>query len=180
MAPPLFSFGTLRDPELFAAVVGRPLGGFAVETAHLPGHAAEYALGMPYPVLVPAPGERLAGLVIAGLAAIEIERIQFYETLEYELRPVIVEVGGRARPARSFFASTRLAASGARWRLEDWQATAKPEAVAMASAAMRFFGRIALAEINERWPEIERLAEAARAEDGGAVQASLTGLAPPP
>ena len=165
----LFLFGTLRDPELFAVVFGRPLAAVAAAEARLEEHAAVHALGCPYPVVVARPGRAAPGLVVDGLAATEIERAAFYESTLYELRPVLVIAAAGARAARAFFPTAALPASDETWHLPVWQRQAKRHALAEARLIMALFGRVPAHEIDAHWPEI-----AARAAG------DLTGLASTP
>jgi len=165
----LFLFGTLRDPDLFAVVFGRPLDAVARAEARLDEHAAVHALGCPYPVVVARPGRAAPGLVVDDLAAAEIERAAFYESTLYELRPVTVATVRGARPARAFFPTAALPASDETWHLPVWQRGPKRHALAEARLIMDLFGRVTADEIDARWPEI-----AARAAG------DLTGLASTP
>lgn len=173
----LFSFGTLRDPELFHRVVGRPMAAFTIAPAVLRGHGSRRAEGFSYPVLVVEEGGTLEGIVVHGLTPVEIERVQYYETLEYELRAVAVEVSGAPVLALGFFATERLEPSTESWQLALWQETAKPRNLIEAELAMRLFGRVPLSEINDHWPAIVARAEAILAgEDAAAFD--LAGATP--
>lgn len=156
----LFSFGTLRDPELFHLVVGRPLTAFDVSGAVLRGHAARRAEGFAYPVLVAEDDGALSGILILGLDPEEIDRVQYYESLEYELRALEVETADGRADAHGFFATERLEPSADGWSLDHWQATAKPRALIEAEMAMALYGVVPLSEINDHWPGIVERAEA--------------------
>jgi hypothetical protein len=63
MTLPLFVYGTLRDPDLLAAVLGRKLRPAGQHVARAPGFRAIYYPGRIYPALIREPGaaaERLA------------------------------------------------------------------------------------------------------------------------
>jgi gamma-glutamylcyclotransferase (GGCT)/AIG2-like uncharacterized protein YtfP len=86
----LFVYGTLRDPELLSAVLGRPASGL---TAAAPGFAAVHYPGRIYPALLRRPGAVTAGLVLTDLTAFELDLLDAFEGDEYRrsIVPVIVD-----------------------------------------------------------------------------------------
>lgn len=153
---PLFLFGTLRDPALFAVVFGRPQEGLACRPALLPGHAAMRVEGADFPVLVAAPSCRQPGLLVAGLGPEEIGRGVFYESSGYRLAPVRLRAAGRAVAARAFLPTGRLPVSGERWRLAPWQRRHGTRVVTAAALAFAHYGHVDEAGFDALWPEIER------------------------
>ncbi|OEV04335.1 gamma-glutamylcyclotransferase family protein [Streptomyces oceani] len=90
--PDLFVYGTLRFPEVLAALLGRvpPRA-----PARVRGWRAAALAGHVYPGLVPAPGVITAGLVLSGLTAAERRVLDEFEGPEYEPRPLELTDGGR-------------------------------------------------------------------------------------
>ena len=70
MDRPLFVYGTLRDPDLLAAVLGRPLQAGEVIAAAAPGFRATHYPNRVYPALIRAPGGFAEGLVLLGSAGL--------------------------------------------------------------------------------------------------------------
>jgi hypothetical protein len=179
----LFFFGTLLDPELFEIVVGRPLDRVAHAPARLDGWTRRRVAEEDYPVLVADPRGAAPGRLVAGLSWGEIDRCLFYEGDEYALRPVPVAVdpadaavvhaavaragappeGAPDRPdrvtAHAYLSNGLLTDTAEPWRFEIWQAEVKLEALAIARAWMALYGRLTVAEAEERW---ERIRDAAR------------------
>ena len=60
MQRPLFVYGTLRDPDLLAAVLGRPLAACEILAAVAPGFRAAHYPNRIYPALIRAPGAAAA------------------------------------------------------------------------------------------------------------------------
>jgi hypothetical protein len=159
MRLPFYFFGSLRDEGVFRAVVGRPLAAFAATPATLDGYAVERLEEWPYPRLVERPGGRAQGLLVDGFTAAEIDRMCFFESLEYEAREIVVETRSGQRRAACFMAVAQLDSSGIAWRLEDWRVMVGDSARAEAEICMtEFYGRIGRHEIDVHWPEIERRA----------------------
>jgi hypothetical protein len=159
MRLPFFFFGTLRDEGVFRAVIGRPLAAFAATHATLDGHTVERLEDWPYPRLVACPGGRAPGLLVDGFTMAEIDRMNFFEALEYQAREIAVETGAGVRRAACFLAVERMVSSGLAWRIEEWRVMAGDSARAEAEICMtEFYGRIGRHEIDAAWPEIERRA----------------------
>ena len=118
MSPPLFVFGTLRDADVLALVLGR--ADAPVEPARLAGHAARTVAGRDYPVLVPEPGASAEGALVHGLDATDRARLAWFEGEAYALAPCRVDADGGPIEAVLFAAATPLPTAGP-WRLDAWQ-----------------------------------------------------------
>ena len=136
---PLFVFGTLRDPDVLAVVLGRADGARA-EPAHLPGHAALSVAGRDYPVLVASPRARAPGTLLHGLDGTDRDRLGWFEGEAYALRAVRVETAAGAIDAVAFAATLALPTAGP-WRLEDWRRAAKAAFLERARRWMAEYGR---------------------------------------
>lgn len=87
----LFVYGTLTDPEVLRRVAGRV---FAAEPAVLDGFRRIAEPGC-YPFIEPSPGDRVAGLLLRGIDAAALGRLDDYEDegRMYFRRSVQVRVG---------------------------------------------------------------------------------------
>ncbi len=105
-------------------------------------------------MLVGNPGAWVPGVIVEGLAGADLERIHFFESLEY--KPCTVEVepldGGRVE-ARAFAATARTAHDDEDWRFEDWVARHKTQDLRETELWMAFFGHLEIAEADRRWDE---------------------------
>jgi hypothetical protein len=116
----LFVYGTLRDPELFRAVAGRPLAAFSPRPLRLAGFRSARLAHAPFPALAAAAGASAAGLVLSGVDRGTLARLVRYEGPVYELRCV------RERGALLAFVprlDVEIAAED--WRFEEWRRTGK-------------------------------------------------------
>jgi hypothetical protein len=121
----LFVYGTLRDPDLFRLVVGRPLSVFSPRPLRLAGWRAAKLANVPFPVLMQAPQSHAAGLVLGPVDAGSLARLVRYEGPSYALRPL-----KRLCSQDMLHVFLPLAAPEARaddWRLEEWTALQKAE-----------------------------------------------------
>jgi hypothetical protein len=132
----LFVYGTLRDPELFHAVAGRPLSAFSPRPLRLAGFRAARLAHAPFPALVRAEGASVAGLVLSGVDRGTLARLVRYEGPAYELRCVREHGALFAFVPRS---DVELVAED--WRFEEWRRARKP-AVLSALRACRPVRRV--------------------------------------
>jgi hypothetical protein len=113
-----FFYGTLLDPEVRAAVAGRPV---EVAPATLSGWRRLRAPRKTYPVLVRDPAGRVEGAITRQLEAAVIARLRAYEGQGYHtilVRPVLP--GGRRVPALVFVPARGIRSADA-WDLADWR-----------------------------------------------------------
>ena len=102
MALPLFVYGTLRDPDLLPAVLGRPLPPGSVHDAVASGFRAVHYPGRIYPALVRAPGGSAPGLLLTGLTPFERDLLDAFEGEEYLRGTVPVMVGEELHEADAY------------------------------------------------------------------------------
>jgi len=115
---PIFVYGTLRDPDILAAVLGRR--GVAGVAATLPGYRAVPYPGRSYPALMPAQGRSAAGLLLAGLSPGDVAALDAFETDEYRRGRVLVEAAGGMCEAEAYMPVVEIGADAPEWTLEEW------------------------------------------------------------
>lgn len=135
-----FFYGTLCHPPLLARVLGREPAGV---TARLEGHEVRWADGESFPLILPAPGEAAEGLLVEGLSAGDVARLDFYEGgFAYQTREVMVtSADGRRVAAQVYFPEADDWRPGAAWRLADWVAQWGAVVMETAEDFMELYGR---------------------------------------
>lgn len=126
MVRPLFVYGTLRDPDLLAAVLGRPLAAGEMLAAVAPGFRATHYPNRIYPALIRAPGGVAEGLVLVGLSAFEWDLLDQFEGSEYRRAIVPVMIGEELHEAHAYLPSIPVS-GGDPWSLQRWQALHKAD-----------------------------------------------------
>lgn len=116
-----FFFGTLRDPDVLSLVLARRPGARETMPASLPGHRTVCARTMPYPLLVPAHGVAVDGLVLLQPSRQDEGRITWFEEDEYHAQWRRVETLQGPLQARVFFALDDRAASNIAWDYRRWR-----------------------------------------------------------
>ena len=123
---PLFIYGTLRDPDILAAVLGRNVPPAALQPATAQGYRTVYYPGQVYPALVAAPGDSAAGALLQGLSAGELAALDAYEGDEYRRASLVVQTDIGAGTALAYLPTQAIAPDAPAWTLETWTATHKP------------------------------------------------------
>lgn len=117
---PFFFYGTLRDPDVVAAVLGRRPAN-AAEPAQAHGWRAAPVTGASYPVLVPEPGYAATGVLLRGLTPADLRRLIDYEGPGYRLAAMTVECASGPVDAQVFLPASGVAHSSGVWSFETWQ-----------------------------------------------------------
>lgn len=148
MSHRLFLYGTLRDPELYAIVAGRPLDGRPVTLA---GHRVAWAQEESFPLILEDPDATAKGLVVEVDDAAKA-RMDFYELgFHYTLRPVTPSDGAEALV---YFPDDGLWRVGASWSLSDWQRDFGAHAREAADEYMRLMGRLSPEAAAAAFPQV--------------------------
>ena len=120
---PLFVYGTLRDPDLLAGLLGRRLPPETVHAARAPGFKAVHYPGRIYPALVRSPGAGADGLLIAGLSPFERDLLDAYEGEEYRRTPIptMLTEEPELHEADAYLPVVAVPTDAHEWSLSRWQ-----------------------------------------------------------
>lgn len=119
-----FFYGTLIDPEVRTAVMGRDaVDGSTVAPAVVHGWRAVFVQGRPYPAAMPRRGHDLRGILVDGVPERLMPRLSAYEGPEYVARIVKVETVGHVSDGDAFVfvAGPECRLSASPWRFADWE-----------------------------------------------------------
>lgn len=133
---PLFVYGTLRDPDLLAAVLGRPLRAASLHPARAPGYKSVHYPNRIYPALVRSPGAAAEGLLITGLTPFERDLLDAFEGEEYRRGPVATMLADEPElhEADAYLPVIAVPTDAHEWSLSRWQAEHKPRVLVSESA----------------------------------------------
>ena len=154
-----FFFGLLRDADMREAVLGHCVPAGRVRPARLSGAGLATLRGYTYPVLVRdagshVTGSHVPGVVVEELTAEDIARISFYESVEYAIETVAVDLtDGGSLEARVFATAERGAVDERAWRFEDWIVRDKTRDLHEARLWMALYGRLDVEEADRLWDE---------------------------
>jgi Gamma-glutamyl cyclotransferase, AIG2-like len=124
---PLFFFGTLMDTDILAYLLERPIDLDDLQPATITGFRRVRATGASYPVLLPAVGGEVEGMLLRRATTRDIARINHYERGEYSAQlHDVATADGRQVAAWLYLGLDGLLASDRPWSLADWQAHDKP------------------------------------------------------
>lgn len=152
MTLPLFVYGSMRDEDVRAIVLGHTPPELRTEPAWLSGVATAVVPGESYPYLVLAEGARVPGELIFGLDESCLDRIRFFEGDEYAAVECVAERAGGGRVAAMYFGGEAIPpAPVVPWSLERWQAREKARFLAMTHEFMALWRHEKSASAEERW-----------------------------
>ncbi|SHF97595.1 gamma-glutamylcyclotransferase family protein [Devosia limi] len=132
-AEPLFAYGTLRDGDILAGVLGRRLAPGAIRPAKAPGYRAVYCPGQVYPGLALAPDSAAPGLVLDSLTPDDIAILDAFEGPLYRRATISVVTGTGSVVVSAYLPVTPAPADADAdadaWSLEHWTLHHKPAAL---------------------------------------------------
>ena len=134
-ALPLFVYGTLRDPDLLAAVLNRPLRPGALLPAHAPGFRAVPYPNRLYPALIRAPGATADGLLLTDLSPFERDLLDAFEGDEYRRGPIAAIIDFELHEADAYLPAIAVPHTAPDWSLAAWQSQHKPAVLAADAAS---------------------------------------------
>jgi gamma-glutamylcyclotransferase (GGCT)/AIG2-like uncharacterized protein YtfP len=129
--PPLFLYGTLRDGDILAAVLGRSVGEGQLVAATAPACAAVYFPDQLYPALVRRPGAVAPGVLLLHASEDDIRALDAFEGDEYRRGPIAVMTAATGPlAAEVYWPAVAIAPSALDWTLERWTREHKPQILA--------------------------------------------------
>lgn len=170
----LFFYGTLRHLPLLEVVLGRPAGDIDTADAALEGYRVSAVAEGPFPMIEEQVGEVATGVLVRGLSAEDIARLDFYEgSFAYDLVPVTVADG---QAAEVYVPQAGLWTPNGPWSLRDWAQRSGEMSVIAAQEVMGYRGTRTRDEVAEMFPVIRARADAqVRAARSLHSQDSFTG-----
>ncbi|MFN3641460.1 MAG: NUDIX domain-containing protein [Gemmobacter sp.] len=146
----VFAYGTLCHAPLRAAVLGREVAG---APARLAGHAVRWAEGEAFALIRPEAGAVAEGIVLRGLSADDVARLDWYEGGFARSRAALSLMDG-AGTAEVYLPDPGRWTAGAPWSLADWIARHGAVVVATAPDVMRQMGLRPAAAVWQRYPQM--------------------------
>lgn len=154
----LFLYGPLAYVPLLETVLGHRLKSGQAVDATLTDYTVYRGKESAFQFIEPQTGTSVKGLLLSGLNAEEIARLDFYMGgFDNNLRPLQVETKNGPEMALTYFPS-QPHIYGAEWNLNDWQAEWGDLTVLAAKEAMEYFRQITADELARRFPAIRRRA----------------------
>jgi gamma-glutamylcyclotransferase (GGCT)/AIG2-like uncharacterized protein YtfP len=130
----LFVYGTLRDPDLLAGVLGRSRKTTEISAA-APGFGVVHYPGRVYPALVRRPGGVAVGQVLTDLTPFEMDLLDAFEGDEYRREIVPVVIDEELHEAFAYLPVAKIAADAPEWTLRGWQERHKARVLAGETAS---------------------------------------------
>ena len=114
---PLFVYGTLRDPDVLEALLGRTV---SANEASAPGFRAVHYPQRVYPALIPAQGGNAPGLLLHKLTPIELAILDACEGDEYRRATIAVSTPSGMVDADVYLPVIAIPEDAEPWALDTW------------------------------------------------------------
>lgn len=148
-----FFFGLLSDLDILELVIDRPAPGQPFPPARLADHRLVHMRRETFPMLVRAPGAQVPGVIVDGLSEADVDRILFFESVEYEPAPIAVRSEGRRVDAHAFATTARAVTDQEPWTFEDWRRRFKAHDLRATRVWMALYGHLDVVEADRLWDE---------------------------
>ncbi|WP_300030461.1 NUDIX domain-containing protein [uncultured Roseobacter sp.] len=146
-----FFFGTLRDPALLDAVIGNS-SHVTLTPAQLPGYEVCSVAEGPFPTILANEEAFAEGLLVAGLRAEDVSRLDYYESaFGYSLHSKALDDG---RQAQVYFPQPDLWTPDGPWSLTDWSRDHGRLSILAALEVMTYQGTKSPGEVGLMFPMI--------------------------
>lgn len=116
----LFVYGTLQDPDILAAVLGRVPDVAMLTEAQAPDFCVLYYPQRVYPALVVAPGRSAPGRIVHGLDELDLAALDAFEGNEYRRATIEVQIANCLQQAEAYLPVIDIDPDGPVWSFEDW------------------------------------------------------------
>lgn len=146
----LFFYGTLRDADVLAMVLGPERA--TLTPAVLDDHVAMAVAGETFPIIHAKIGAQAHGLLAENLSDEAVERLNYFELgFGYELRSLAVRAGARVVQAQVYFCPPGLFATDGEWDFAHWGQRQKPLFLEAGAEFMAQYGRIPADKLEPFW-----------------------------
>lgn len=154
----LFFYGTLRDAALLEIVLAKSGDELSVAPAALDNYAVSAVAEGPFPMIESVAGAGAEGVLVKGLSAQDIARLDFYEGgFNYNLHRVTLTDG---QSAEVYVPQKGLWTPNGSWSLHDWQAAFGALSRFAAVEVMQYYGTRSRDEVAKLFPRIRTRAAA--------------------
>lgn len=157
-----FFFGTLKDKDLLEIVLDRQIDDSELLPAQLYGYKLVTTTHDKSPVLVEDEESSVNGAVFEAGNENEINRIDFFEDIEYKNTELETELKDGTNVSARVYISTHLDTDyKQQWDFQAWQIKHKPTLLLLAKQWMTHLGEIDLTEAEIEWDALKAELESA-------------------
>ena len=153
-----FFYGTLRSTPILETVIGHQSDYLEFTPAFAPRSELRLVVNESFPVIVF--DDRYAGVhgtLVKGLNGEDINRILFFEDVEFTPLQTSLEVNGQIEQA-SYFSQQGVRPSDEPWSFEEWQKKDERLSVVTAELWMELYGKYSAEEADRYWNDVKQAA----------------------
>ena len=153
-----FFYGTLRSIPILETVIGHQSNYLEFTPAFAPKSELRLVLNETFPVIVFHDSYAgVHGTLVKGLNGEDINRILFFEDVEFTPQQLNLEVKGEIEQA-SYFSQQNVRPSEEPWSFDEWQPKNERLSVITAKLWMELYGKYSAEEADRYWNDIKQAA----------------------
>lgn len=153
-----FFYGTLRSIPILENVIGHKSDYLEFIPAFAPRSELRLVINENFPVIVF--NDQFAGVqgtLVKGLSGEDINRILFFEDVEFTPQQIDLEVNGAIERA-SYFSQQGAKPSEVHWSFDEWQKKYERLSVITADLWMELYGKYSAVEADRYWNDVKQAA----------------------
>ena len=153
-----FFYGTLRSISILETVIGHKSDYLDFIPAFAPRSELRLVINESFPVIVFNDSyEGVHGTLVKGLNGEDINRILFFEDVEFTPQQLDLVVDGEIEHA-SFFSQQGVRPSDDPWSFDEWQQKGERLSLVTAELWMELYGKYSAEEADRYWNEVKQAA----------------------
>ena len=153
-----FFYGTLRSIPILEAVIGHKSDYLEFIPAFAPRSELRLVINETFPVIVFNDSYAgVHGTLVKGLNGEDINRILFFEDVEFTPQQLDLEINGEIEQA-SYFSQQGVRPSDDPWSFDEWQQKDERLSVITAELWMELYGKYSAEEADRYWNDVKQAA----------------------
>ncbi len=153
-----FFYGTLRSISILETVIGHKSDYLEFIPSFAPRSELRLVINESFPVIVFNDSyEGVHGTLVKGLNGEDINRILFFEDVEFTPQQLDIEINGKMEQA-SYFSQQGVRPSDDLWSFDEWQQKDERLSVVTAELWMELYGKYSAEEADCYWNDVKQAA----------------------
>ncbi len=153
-----FFYGTLRSIPILETVIGHKSDYLEFISAFVPRSELRFVINESFPIIVF--NDNYAGVhgtLVKGLNDEDINRILFFEDVEFTPQLLDLKVNGKIEQV-AYFAQQGVRPSNETWSYNEWQQKDEHLSIVTAKLWMELYGKYSAEEANHYWNDVKHAA----------------------
>ena len=153
-----FFYGTLRSIPILETVIGHKSDYLEFIPSFAPQSELRLVINESFPVMIFNDSyEGVHGTLVKGLNGEDVNRILFFEDVEFTPQQLGLEINGEIEQA-SYFSQQGVRPSEELWSFDEWQQKDERLSIVTAELWMELYGKYSAEEADRYWNDVKQTA----------------------